>query len=95
MARRMPATFPTRPRAPDQGGDAIIGADDDPGGGTSWDDPAQAVEMSAAIGAEAATGAAVAVIGAEAVVTGNARLAESRRCAAGEFVERPPVDAAA
>ena len=23
---------------PDQGGDAIIGADDDPGGGTSWDD---------------------------------------------------------
>jgi uncharacterized protein len=24
--------------APDQGGDAIIGADDDPGGGTSWDE---------------------------------------------------------
>ncbi len=24
--------------APDQGGDAIIGANDDPGGGTSWDD---------------------------------------------------------
>jgi uncharacterized protein len=23
---------------PDQGGDAIVGADDDPGGGTSWDD---------------------------------------------------------
>jgi hypothetical protein len=25
--------------APDQGGDAIVGADDDPGGGASWDDP--------------------------------------------------------
>ena len=24
--------------SPDQGGDAIVGADDDPGGGTSWDD---------------------------------------------------------
>ncbi len=27
---------------PGQGGDAIVGADDDPGGGTSWDDGAGA-----------------------------------------------------
>jgi uncharacterized protein len=29
---------PDSTAAPDQGGDAIVGADDDPGGGTSWDD---------------------------------------------------------
>ncbi len=51
---------------PDQGGDAIVGADDNPGGGNSWDDGGGRPTPAAA------TGAAAAVTGAAAVVTGAA-----------------------
>ena len=55
--------------APDQGGDAIVGADDDPGGGTSWDDGGSEPTPAAA------TGAAVVAIGAVAAATGAAVVA--------------------
>ena len=64
-------SMPDSTGAPDQGGDAIIGADDDPGGGTSWDDGGGG-DVGGGDGAVAVAMGAAVVTGAGAAATGKA-----------------------